>query len=90
MANTEYMLSTIDNPYNPFDDFLSWFMYDVEKQHNTCGILARVLYENSNINLYANDLTEKEINDEVDKAIDTLIATDPLGLFIRVERKQSD
>ena len=26
----ECMLTTIDNPYNPFDDFNKWFMYDID------------------------------------------------------------
>jgi len=25
------MLTTFDNPYNPFDEFTSWFMFDEEK-----------------------------------------------------------
>ena len=31
----ECALTTIDNPFNPFDDFNSWFLYDIEKGYDT-------------------------------------------------------
>ena len=33
------MLTSIDNPDDPFEDFKSWFKYDVEHGYNTCGYL---------------------------------------------------
>ena len=53
MENT-YMLTTFDNPYNPFVDFASWYMFDCEHDHNTSGRLARL----SNVD---NEMTEKEV-----------------------------
>ena len=38
----EVMLTTIDNPYNPFTDYDEWFSYDQEMGYNTCELLARV------------------------------------------------
>ena len=29
------MLTTFDNPYNPFDEFTSWFMFDEEKGYHS-------------------------------------------------------
>ena len=40
--DTETMLTTFDNPFDPFDDFVQWFMYDVDKGYNTCGKIARI------------------------------------------------
>ena len=35
------MLTTIDNPYNPFKDWDSWFAYDLQKGYRTCQILDK-------------------------------------------------
>ena len=72
------MLSTIDNPFNPFDDFTSWYLYDISKGYNCSERVARIA------NL-SDDLTESEANEAVEKAIDDLIVSDPLGLFVKVK-----
>ena len=36
------MLTTNDNPFNPFNQFDSWFMFDVEKGYNSCAYLSRI------------------------------------------------
>ena len=36
------LLTTNDNPFNPFDDFRSWYAFDTEKGYNSCGKLMRV------------------------------------------------
>lgn len=74
------MLSTIDNPFNPFDDFTSWFMYDIEHGYNCCGYLARVINE-------TDDMTEREKNAETERAIDEIITFNPNPIFIKVQRK---
>ena len=76
MAN-EVMLTTIDNPYNPFEQFDLWLLFDKEKGYNTCEYLARI------VNL-ANDMSEKEIEVATDRAIDDIIVNDPFGIYKKV------
>ena len=73
MAN-EVMLTTIDNPYNPFEQFDLWLLFDKEKGYNTCEYLARI------VNL-TNDMSEKEIEVATDRAIDDIIVNDPFGIY---------
>ena len=40
------MLSTFDNPFNPFDDYTSWMLYDNEKHYNSSGKLMRIAKNN--------------------------------------------
>ena len=70
-------ITTIDNPFNPFDDFDSWFMFDIEKGYNSGSRLARICHITA-------DMTEKEINEEIERAIDRLIEIDPLDIYIKV------
>ena len=76
MAN-EVMLTTIDNPYNPFEQFDLWLLFDKEKGYNTCEYLARI------VNL-TNDMSEKEIDVAIDRAIDDIIVNDPFGIYKKV------
>ena len=79
-VETEYRLTTIDNPYNPFTDFEQWFMFDVEKGYNTCGHLARLT---ANI---SDELTEQETTREINRAIDEIIKYDFMNIYKRVTK----
>lgn len=41
MKNEEFMLTTYDNPFNPFEDFEIWWKFDQRLGHDCCGTLAR-------------------------------------------------
>lgn len=73
------MLTTFDNPFDPFDQFTSWFLFDVEKGYNTCGKLARIAK-------VTDDMSEKEKDEEIERAIDEIITYDFLNIYKRVTR----
>jgi hypothetical protein len=75
----EYMLTTIDNPFDPFEEFSSWFLFDCEKGYYTCNKIARL----ANV---SDEMSQKEANDEFNKAIDTLIENDFLNIYKRVSQ----
>lgn len=75
-----FALSTIDNPFNPFDDFVNWFMYDTEHEYNCCGYLARITND-------TDEMSELEKIKETERAIDEIIALNPNPIFIKVEKE---
>lgn len=77
------MLSTIDNPFNPFEDFNSWFLFDVEKGYNSCSYLARIAKT-------SNEFTEEEEAEEIERAIDEIIQYDFMNLYIKVKQADSE
>ena len=79
MKDYECMLTTIDNPFNPFDDFDSWFMFDVEKGYNSCSVLSRIAK-------LSDEMTEKEENEEIERAIDEIIKYDFLDIYKKVTK----
>lgn len=42
ISSKELMLSTSDNPFNPFKEFDSWFAFDLSKGYNTLSYLANL------------------------------------------------
>lgn len=62
IITTDKMLSTIDNPYNPFTQFDDWLNYDEQKGHYTLQLLARIAEDTSN-------LSEIDENFAIDDAI---------------------
>ena len=39
MTEKQAMLSTVDNPWNPFTNFNEWYAFDVVHGYNSCGVL---------------------------------------------------
>ena len=76
---TEVMLTTFDNPFDPFDEFVSWFLFDVEKGYNTCSQIARSAKSSPN-------LATIEDKRETERAIDEIIYYDFLNIYKKVTR----
>ena len=71
------MLTTIDNPYDPFEQFDEWYQYDNDKGYNTCGYLDRMAD-------LPNDLSDEEAKIATERAIDTIILNDFMHLYKKV------
>lgn len=76
-------LTTLDNPYDYFEQFTLWFLFDVEKGYNTCSLVDRILSKN---NVSFENLSQKEINDETEKAIDDIIKYDITDNYKKIWR----
>lgn len=81
MMNGEFALTTIDNPYDPFEQFESWFLFDTEKGYNSCSYLARIAQTKDN-------MTENEKNIETERAIDEIIKYDFTHMRKKVRRNE--
>lgn len=79
----EVMLTTIDNPYNPFTEFKEWFQFDVDNNYSTCSKIARL----ANTKDY---MSEAEQIAETERAIDRLIEIDPFDVYIKVYNTEKD
>lgn len=73
------MLSTIDNPYDPFDNFSSWYMFDVESGYNSCAYLARIAKTSE-------QFTDTENDEEIERAIDEIIQYDFRNIYVKVKK----
>ena len=77
MMSKECMLSTFDNPYNPFENFDEWLMFDKEKGYNSCEKVARIAQ-------FSDDMSEKEEDEENERAINEIIKHDFTNTYKKV------
>lgn len=71
-------LTTIDNPFDPIDDFDAWYRYDTDKQYNTCSYLDRVAFTSSS-------LSDSENQAELERAIDEIVKYDFMNFYKKVK-----
>lgn len=71
------MLTTFDNPFDPFDEFDSWYRFDVDKGYNSCSYLDRIART-------SDQLSDFENEKEVEKAIDEIIQYDFMNIYTKV------
>jgi len=79
----EFAITTIDNPFNPFEKFNEWMLFDEEQGYNTCSYLARITKLKDN-------LTEIEINNEIERAIDVIIDNDFTNMYKKLSRNAKE
>ena len=77
--NSNCMLTTFDNPYDPFNQFNSWFLFDVTKGYNSCELLGRFAR-------ISDSFTDEENDKEVERAIDEIIKLDFLNIYKKVKK----
>lgn len=73
-------LTTFDNPYDPFEQFTSWFLFDVEKGYNTCSYLGRIART-------SDQFSDEENEAETERAIDEIIKYDFRNIYKKVTKR---
>lgn len=76
---TEYMLTTIDNPFDPFTEFNQWLAYDTRLGYHTASFLARVAKVPEDSSEYDQVLA-------VQNAIDEIVQENVSGMWKKVSR----
>lgn len=76
-------LTTIDNPYDPIENFDEWLTYDCVNGYGTCDLLGRMATTS-----YA--FTDEENVDEIEHAIDEIVFRDPSNQYKKVVHEISE
>lgn len=76
---TEYMLTTYDNPFDPFTQWDEWFAFDMHAGYHTPGLLDRVTLGSSEISLGDQHLA-------IHAAMDEIVRENVSGMHKKVSR----
>jgi hypothetical protein len=76
----EFMLTTLDNPFNPFTQWDQWYAFDLSKGYNTCAYLARIVKSSHELSEYDEALA-------VHYAMNEIMDLNVLGIYRKVTKK---
>ena len=76
----ESMLTTLDNPYNPFTQWEEWFVFDTQMGYNTCPYLARVAKT-------SDELSELDNDQAITQAMNDIIFLNVTGNYAKVTKE---
>lgn len=74
---TEHVLTTVDNPWDPFTHFDEWYGYDESHGYHTLSFLARIVRT-------SDELSEADQSLAIEQAIDEIVEENVLGLYRKV------
>ena len=74
MSKEVSMLTTIDNPFNPFTQFDQWYRYDVDSGYNTCSFIARLART-------SDELSEEDEELEINRTLKEITSFNILGIY---------
>jgi hypothetical protein len=79
----ESMLTTIDNPFDPFTHFDEWYAFDTRMGYNTSAYLARIV-------ITSDELSEEDQSAAIESAIDEIVELNIRGIYRKVTRDHVD
>lgn len=77
---TQYMLTTVDNPFDPFEEYDAWFTWDTSHDYNTAAYLSRVTRT-------SDELSEADVMSAIERAMNEIILHDPLDIYVMVSKE---
>lgn len=75
----EHMLTTVDNPFNPFTQFDEWYAYDTAAGYHTISFLARIVRT-------SDSLSDPDQSLAIEQAIDEIVRENVLGVYRKVAK----
>ncbi len=79
----ESMLTTTDNPFDPFTQYLDWDAWDRQAGYHTQSFLARLVVTSDNLSDADQELA-------VELAINEIVAHNITGNYVKVTRTVPD
>ncbi len=73
-------LTTIDNPYDPIDQFDDWYAFDLSKGYNCCEYVGSLA-------LTSSELSYLDQSIAVERAVDQIVKLNVLGIFKKVVKE---
>lgn len=71
------MLTTVDNPFDPFTQFEEWFSFDATAGYHTPSFLARITRTSE-------EMSEADQRVAINNAIDEIVEENVLGIYRKV------
>lgn len=78
----EFMLTTIDNPWNPYTHWDEWFSYDETSGYHTPGLLAR-------LTITTDELSEADQEVAITQAIEEIIRENIYPFYKKISPNDS-
>lgn len=75
----QHMITTVDNPYDPFTDFAKWYTWDTSNGYHSSAYLARVVRSSE-------ALSEADQMMAIEQAINEIVLYDILEVYVKVSK----
>ena len=79
----EHMLTTTDNPYNPFTQFDEWHNFDTASGYHTAALLSRIIKT-------SDGLSDADQSQAIEDAIDEIVTENVSGVHRKVTLETVD
>ena len=77
----EHMLTTDDNPHNPWTDFDGWYAWDERAGYHTTSFLSRLIRT-------SDEASELDQHQAYEQAIQEAVEHNTLGIYRKITRDQ--